>query len=297
MPRPEGRTRSDPAAGEDQACGKSRGRHIPDCPPGQSAHTARAALPTKDEQTTHSDVSTYNDQRGPRTRLGSTRRDPLLGRCLHRPPGIRAGSRRAPARGRRLPCGHRPAAQLARRPARFHQARGPASLLRHLGRIDGLDGEPLHGQPPPAARRRLHTRRQGRIPARLRRDGLCADSQAALSPHSGGHRRHRGFAAAPDALRLLERLAQALGARRVGGPTCSSTAWASGSYSRWRGPCATDTTPSCCARSARWPSSPTRPMSAGSTPTERSACTATKSACATSGPSARTSPSSRRRAT
>ncbi len=148
--------------------------------------------------------------------MGQPGRHPLLGRRLHRPPRLRTGRRGAAARSRGLPRGDRPAAQLARRPARFHQAGTAAPLLRRLGRSDGFDGEPLHGQPPAAPRRRLHAGRQGGIPPRPCRDGLHADPQTAVSPRPGGRRRHRGLAAPPDPLRLLERLAQALGAGRVG---------------------------------------------------------------------------------
>ena len=146
--------------------------------------------------------------------MGSVGRDPLLGRRLHRPPGFRGGRRGTPARSRGLPRGDRSPAQLARRPARLPQTGRTAPVFRHFGRLDGLDGQPLHRQPPPAPRRRLHARRQGGVPARLRRQGLHADSKTAVSARSGGHRRHRSLPAAADPLRLLERHAQTLGAGR-----------------------------------------------------------------------------------
>ena len=146
--------------------------------------------------------------------MGAVGRHPLFGRRLHRPSGIRRGGNRPSARSRRLPRGNRAAAQLAGRPARLHQTRRAAALLRRLGRIDGFDGHPFHRQSPPAPRRRLHARRQGGVPARLRRQGLYANPQTAVSARSGGRRRHRSFPAAADPLRLLERHAQTLGAGR-----------------------------------------------------------------------------------
>ena len=146
--------------------------------------------------------------------MGAVGRHPFFGRRLHRPSGIRRGGNRPSARSRRLPRGNRAAAQLAGRPARLHQTRRAAALLRRLGRIDGFDGQPLHGQPAPSEQRRLHARRQGGVPARLRRQGLYADSQTAVSARSGGRRRHRSLPAAADPLRLLERHAQTLGAGR-----------------------------------------------------------------------------------
>ena len=148
--------------------------------------------------------------------MGLPGRHPLHGRRLHRPPGVRGGRHRPSARSRGLPGGHRAAAQLARRPARLHQVGSAASLLRGVGRGDGLDGQPLHGQPAPAPRRRLHPRRPGGIPPRPGRDGLYADTQTPLPPCAGGHRRHRSLAAAPDPLRLLGRHAPPLHPGRVG---------------------------------------------------------------------------------
>ena len=175
---------------------------------------ARNATETK--QITHDLVFTYDHQGGPRTRMGSVGRDPLLGRRLHRPPGFRGGRRGTPARSRGLPRGDRSPAQLARRPARLPQTGRTAPVFRHFGRLDGLDGQPLHRQPPPAPRRRLHARRQGGIPPRSCRDGLFADPQAPLPPRSGGHRGHRSLAAPPDPLRLLERRAETLHPGRIG---------------------------------------------------------------------------------
>ncbi len=69
-----------------------------------------------------------------------------------------------------------------------------------------------------------------------------------------------------------------------------------GSCRRWRVPCGTDSTPSCCARFGRLPSWPTAPMSSGSIRPRPSGCTATRSACAARRPSARTSSPSNGRA-
>ena len=146
--------------------------------------------------------------------MGLHRRDPVHGRRLYRPPVVRRGGGRPPAGGRGVSRGHRAAAQLARRPARLHQAGRAAALFRRHGGIDGLDGEPLHRQHPPAQQRRLHGGRQGGIPTRLRRHGIHSNSQTALSPRACGHRRHRGFVAAADALRLLERQPQTVGSHR-----------------------------------------------------------------------------------
>ena len=159
-------------------------------------------------------VSTDHDKRGPRTRMGAVGRHPFFGRRLHRPSGIRRGGDRPPSGSRRVSCSDRAAAQLAGRSARLHQTRRTAALLRRLGRVDGFDGQPLHGQPAPSEQRRLYARRQGGVPARLRRQGLHADSKTAVSARSGGHRRHRSLPAAADPLRLLERHAQTLGAGR-----------------------------------------------------------------------------------
>ena len=150
-------------------------------------------------------VSADDHQGGPRTRMGPARCDPLLGRCLYRPPGVRRGRRGASARSRRVSRGNRSTTQLARRPARLHQTGRSAALLRSFGRGDGLDGQPLYGQPAAAPRRCLHPRRQSGIPPRPCRDGLLADTQTPLSARSGSRRRHRSLAAPPDPLRLLER--------------------------------------------------------------------------------------------
>ena len=105
-------------------------------------------------------VSTDHDKRGPRTRMGAVGRHPFFGRRLHRPSGIRRGGDRPPSGSRRVSCSDRAAAQLAGRSARLHQTRRTAALLRRLGRVDGFDGQPLHGQPAPSEQRRLYARRQ-----------------------------------------------------------------------------------------------------------------------------------------
>ena len=127
---------------------------------------ARNATETK--QITHDLVFTYDHQGGPRTRMGSVGRDPLLGRRLHRPPSFRGGRRGTPARSRGLPRGDRSPAQLARRPARLHQAGHATPLFRGLGRVDGLDGQPLYGQQTSAQQRRLHPGRCGGLPPSIR---------------------------------------------------------------------------------------------------------------------------------
>ena len=146
--------------------------------------------------------------------MGTVGRYPLFGRRLHRPSGIRRGSDRPPARSRRLPRGHRAATQLAGRPARLHQVGHAEALLRHYGRVDGFDGQPLHGQHPPQEQRRLYARRQSGVSARLCRNSLHANRQAIVPARPGSSRRDRGFPTAADALRLLERFAQAFGAGR-----------------------------------------------------------------------------------
>lgn len=133
-----------------------------------------------------------------------------------------------PAGGRGPARGDRAAAQLARRPARFPQAGTPEAVLRRIGRQHGLDGQPLHGQQKAAQRRRLHRRRTSRIPARLCGHGLHAHPEAAVPRHAGRARRHRGLAAEAHALRLLERLAEAVDPYRQRSRPCWPTAWATG---------------------------------------------------------------------
>ena len=145
-------------------------------------------------------VFTDHDKGSPRTRVGAVGRHPLFGRRLHRPSGIRRGSDRSPARSRRLPRGHRAAAQLAGRPARLHQVGHAEALLRHHGRVDGFDGQPLYGQHPPQEQRRLYARRQSGVSARLCRDDLYADTQAAVPARPSSSRGNRSLAAAADAL-------------------------------------------------------------------------------------------------
>lgn len=168
---------------------------------------------TKQKNSSHL-VFTDHDKGSPRTRVGAVGRHPLFGRRLHRPSGIRRGSDRPPARSRRLPRGRRAAAQLAGRPARLHQVGHAEALLRHYRRVDGFDGQPLHGQPAPSEQRRLYARRQSGVSARLCRNSLHANRQAIVPARPGGGRGNRSLAAAADALRLLERFAQAFGAGR-----------------------------------------------------------------------------------
>lgn len=102
------------------------------------------------------------------------------------------------------------------------------AVLRRIGRQHGLDGQPLHGQQKAAQRRRLHRRRTSRIPARLCGHGLHAHPEAAVPRHAGRARRHRGLAAEAHALRLLERLAEAVDPYRQRSRPCWPTAWATG---------------------------------------------------------------------
>ena len=142
--------------------------------------------------------------------MGHAGRHSVHGRRLCRSSVVRSGRGRPPAGGRGPARGDRAAAQLARRPARFPQAGTPEAILRRIGRQHGLDGQPLHGQQKAAQRRRLHRRRTSRIPARLCGHGLHAHPEAAVPRHAGRARRHRGLAAEAHALRLLERLAEAV---------------------------------------------------------------------------------------
>ena len=242
-------------------------------------------------------VSTDHDKRGPRTRMGAVGRHPFFGRRLHRPSGIRRGGDRPPSGSRRVSCSDRAAAQLAGRSARLHQTRRTAALLRRLGRVDGFDGQPLHGQPAPSEQRRLYARRQGGVPARLRRQGLHADSKTAVSARSGGHRRHRSLPAAADPLRLLERHAQTLGAgrkrRRPADLRHGRTGRAAGRQShaeRLQRQTAAQT-------AAGGLHSRRRLRGAARSGGDDPAARPTRSACGTNGPSARISPSSRPRAT
>ena len=148
--------------------------------------------------------------------MGPGGRNSVYGRCLHRPPRIRRGGDRPSAGSRRIPGGDRTPAQLARRPARLHETGRSAALFRRDGGSDGLDGQPLHGQPAPAPRRRLHAGRQGGIPAGPCGDGLRTDTQTTISPRTGGGGRHRSLAATADPLRLLERRAETLDSGGVG---------------------------------------------------------------------------------
>ena len=58
-----------------------------------------------------------------------------------------------------------------------------APVFRHFGRLDGLDGQPLHRQPPPAPRRRLHARRQGGDSAPIVRVTVYSQILKRLYPH------------------------------------------------------------------------------------------------------------------
>lgn len=160
--------------------------------------------------------------------MGHAGRHSVHGRRLCRSSVVRSGRGRPPAGGRGPARGDRAAAQLARRPARFPQAGTPEAVLRRIGRQHGLDGQPLHGQQKAAQRRRLHRRRTSRIPARLCGHGLHAHPEAAVPRHAGRARRHRGLAAEAHALRLLERLAEAVDPYRQRSRPCWPTAWATG---------------------------------------------------------------------
>ena len=90
-----------------------------------------------------------------------------------------------------FPRRHHLAAGLAQR--RTVRRPGTAApVLRRDRRQHGLDGQPLHVQPPHPQGRRLHARRRRGPAPRPRRAGLRAALPRGVQGRAGHHRRHRG---------------------------------------------------------------------------------------------------------
>ena len=148
--------------------------------------------------------------------LERARRDSLLGRCLRGPSVVWRGRHRAHARSCRLSRGHRAATRLARRLPRLQETGAASAVFRHFARRNGLDGEQIHRQPPPALRRRLQPRRSPRLSPRIPHHRLYENPEAAVSRRARRAGRHRGQHAPPHPLRLLARPPAPLHSLRFG---------------------------------------------------------------------------------
>ena len=164
----------------------------------------------------HSALPAHVARRDGSARLGFLRHRPRHRRRLYRPPQLRHGPDRPPARSAGFPGRHHQPAGLEFC-CRLQEAGQAQSFLRRHRRQHGFDGQPLHLGPQDPLRRCLHARRRAKQASGPRRHRLCPALPRGLSRQQCRDRLDRGQPAPYRPLRLLVGQGAAFGAARLQG--------------------------------------------------------------------------------